>query len=133
MHLNELAIGVASALLEERRLGGAGADHGIRGVAEDSADSAGAENDGVRGERADFRGAQIHGADAARDASVVENSGEERPAFEFLHAVERFVTADLLIERVQQLLAGGGAGERGAIDRACRRSGENRAGPRECG
>src|SRR5215467_10827993 len=44
MNLDEFAIGVVHALLEERRLRGAGADHGVGGAAEDGADAASAEN-----------------------------------------------------------------------------------------
>ena len=41
MHLDEFAVGVVDALLEERRLRGAGADHGVGALAEDGADAAG--------------------------------------------------------------------------------------------
>ena len=115
MDLDEFAVGVIDALLEERGLRGAGADDGIGGAAENRADAAGAENRGVGRKGADFHRLQIHGADAAADAGVVDDGGEKRPAFEFVDFAFGFEAADLLIERVEQLLAGGGAGKRGAV------------------
>ena len=115
MNLNEFAVGVIDALLEESGLRGAGADDGIGGTAEDGAVAAGAEDDGVGGEGADFHGAQVHGADAAADAGIIDDGGEEGPAFVLADTAFGFVAADLLVEGVEQLLAGGGAGEGGAV------------------
>ena len=86
MDLNEFAVGVVDALLEQRGLRGAGADYGIGGAAEDGADAAGTENSGIRTEGADLHGLKVHGANAAADSSVIENGGEEGPAFVFLDA-----------------------------------------------
>ena len=49
------------------------------------------------------------------DALGVEDGGEELPAFVLLDLAVGFVAADLLVERVEELLAGGGAGEGGAV------------------
>ncbi len=54
-------------------------------------------------------------ADAAADAVLVDDGGEELPGFVLGDLAFGFVAAHLLIERVQQLLAGGGAGKRGAV------------------
>ena len=83
VNLDELAVGVIDALLEERGLRGAGADDGIRGAAENRADAAGAENHGVGGKGFHFHGAQIHGANAAADSAFVDYGGQKSPAFAF--------------------------------------------------
>ena len=64
---------------------------------------------------AQFHGAQIERGDAARGAFGVENGGQKLPALVLLDFAVGFVTADLLVERVEQLLAGGGAGKGGAV------------------
>ncbi len=113
--LDELAVGVEGALLVERGLGGAGADDGVGGLAEDGAVAAGADDDGVGGEGAGLHGAEVHGADAAAGAFAVEDGGEELPAFVLGDLAFGLVAADLLVERVEELLAGGGSGEGGAV------------------
>ena len=50
MDLDELAVGVVGALLEDGGLRGAGADDGVGALAEDGAVAAGGEDDGVGGE-----------------------------------------------------------------------------------
>ena len=116
VNLNEFAVGVIHALLEKRGLRRAGADYGIRRAAEDGADSAGAENRSVGGKGADFHGFQIHCADAAADARFVQHRGQERPAFVFFYLAFGLEAAHLFVEGVENLLAGSGAGECGAIE-----------------
>ncbi len=70
---------------------------------------------GVGGEGADLHGAEVHGGDAAADAVVVEHGGEELPALVLGDRAFGLVAADLFVERVEELLAGGGAGEGGAL------------------
>ncbi len=115
MDLDELAVGVEGALLVEGGLGGAGADDGIGGLSEDGSVAAGADDDGVGGEGAGLHGAEIHGADAAGGAFGVEDGGEELPAFVFGDLAFGFVAADLFVESVEELLAGGRSGEGGAV------------------
>ncbi len=115
MHLDELAVGVERALLIQRRLRRSGADHRVRGLAEDGAVAAGGHDDGFGREGAHFHGAQIHGADAVADALVVDDRGEKFPGFVLGNFAFGFVAAHLLVERVEQLLAGGGAGEGGSV------------------
>ncbi len=74
-----------------------------------------ADDDGVGGEGADLHGAEVHGDDAAADAVGVEDGGEELPALVLGDLALGLVAADLLVERVEELLAGGGAGEGGAV------------------
>src|SRR5437879_1735701 len=71
--LDEFAIGVVSALLVQRGLCRAGADDGISGLAEDRADTASGDDEGIAGEGADFHSPQVHCADAAANAIAVEN------------------------------------------------------------
>ncbi len=115
MNLDQLAVGVVHALLEDGRLRRAGADHGVGALAEDGADAAGRQDDGVSWEGAQLHGAQVQGGDAAADALGVENGGEELPALVLLDLAFGLVAAHLLIERVEQLLPGGGAGKGGAV------------------
>ena len=83
--------------------------------AEDRADTAGGDDDGVGREGTHFHGAQIHGANAAADAVGIEHGGEEFPVLELSNLAFGLVPAHLLVERVEKLLAGGGAGEGGAV------------------
>ncbi len=115
VNLNELAVRVVAALLVERGLRRPGAHDRVGRLAEDGANAAGRDDDGVGGESADFHTAQVHRADAAADAVSVEHGGEKLPVLVFLYLALGFVAADLLVERVEKLLACGCAGERGAI------------------
>ena len=115
MDLDEFAVGVVRALLEDGGLRRAGADDGVGALAEDGADAAGGEDDGVGREGAQLHGAQVERGDAAADALGVEDGGEEFPAFVLLDLAFGFVAAHLLVERVEKLLAGGGAGKGGAV------------------
>ena len=119
MDLDELAVGVVRALLVERRLRRASADHRVGGLAEDGPDAAGADDDRVRGEGAHLHRAQVQSADAAADAVGIEHGGEELPALVLFDLAVGLVAADLLVERVEQLLAGGCPGEgRALVERA---------------
>src|SRR5262249_27033340 len=72
-------------------------------------------DDGIGREGTDLHGPQIHGADAATDAIRIEHRAQKFPVLIFLDATFRLVAPDLLIESVEKLLSGGGAGECGAI------------------
>ena len=58
---------------------------------------------------------RFEGGDAARDAFGVEDGGEKLPALVLVDVAVGLVAADLLVERVEKLLAGGGAGKGGAV------------------
>src|ERR1700691_179402 len=115
MNLNKFSVRVVAALLIERGLRRSRAYHGIGGLAEDGADPAGGYNDGIGGERADFHGAQIHRADAASDAVSVEHGGEKFPVLVLFYLAFGLVAANLLVERIEKLLSGGGSGKSGAV------------------
>ena len=117
MNLNELTIRVVNALLKKRGLRRAGANHGIRGAAENRADASGAEYCRVARKRADLHRLQIHDADAAANAAVIKNRGQKSPALEFPNFILGLETADLLVERVKQLLAGGCSGKSCAMEK----------------
>ena len=115
VNLDEFSVGVIDALLKESGLRGTGANDGVGGLAEDGANAAGAEDGGVGGEGFDFHGAEIHGGNATGDAGIIDDRGEEGIAFVFFDLALGFVAADLLIESVEKLLAGGGSGEGSAV------------------
>src|SRR6266446_4836508 len=115
MNLNELAVRVVTALLIESRLRRSRAHHRVGGLAEDGANAAGCDDDGVGREGAHFHRSQIHRADAAANAVRVEHGRKKLPVLVLLYLAFGFVTADLLVESIEKLLAGGCSGERGAI------------------
>ncbi len=119
MHLYEFAVGVKASLLVKRGLRGASADHRVGRLAKDCTDATGGHDQSIAGEGADFHGAQVHGAYATTGLVVVEDCAQEFPVLVFLDATFRFVTPDLLIKRIEKLLAGGGAGKsRAMVQRA---------------
>ena len=75
-------------------------------LAENSADAAGAHDDGVGGKGLYLHVAEVHGGDAAADAVFVKHGGHELPAFVLGDAAFGLVAADLLVEAVEELLAG---------------------------
>src|ERR1700722_15648147 len=107
MHLNEFAVRVVAALLIKRGLRRAGTNHGIRRLAKYRAVAPGGNHDSVRGKSAHFHAAQVHGANTATDAASIEHRGEEFPVLVFFYFPFGFVTPNLLVERVEELLAGG--------------------------
>src|ERR1700722_4387802 len=115
MNLDELSVGVVTALLIQRGLGGPGADHRDGRLAKDGSAATGSNDDGVGGEGADFHGAQIHRADAAADALSIENGGEKFPVLVLFYFAFGLVAAHLLVERVEKLLAGSGSRKSGAV------------------
>src|SRR3981081_2566396 len=54
-------------------------------------------------------------ADTAADAASVEHGRKKLPVLVLLHFAFGLVAADLLVERVEKLLAGSCSGERGAV------------------
>src|SRR5581483_9876244 len=112
MDLDELTIGVEGSLLVKGGLRRSRADHRVRGLAEDGADTPGRDDDRVIRKSTYFHGAEIHGADSAAGAVGVEHHGEEFPMFVLQDLADRFMTAHLLVEGIQQLLTGGCPGKR---------------------
>ncbi len=115
MYLDEFAVGVIRALLIQRRLRRPSADHGIGGLAENGAVSAGGDDDRLGGEGDDFHAAQVHGADAAANAVLIHHAGEEFPTLVLGDLALGLVAAHLFIERIKKLLPGGRAGKGGTV------------------
>src|SRR5690349_341369 len=115
MDLDEFAVSIEAALLVERGLRGAGADHRIGRLAEDRADAACGHNDGISGEGADLHGAKIDSTNATAGAIPIEHRAQKFPVLIFGDLAFRLVAAHLLIERVKQLLPGGGSRKRRAM------------------
>ena len=115
MDLDELSVGVVRALLVQRRLRRSRTHHRVRGLAEDGADAACSDNDRFGGKDDDFHAAQVHGADAAADAVLVDDARKELPALVLGNLALGLVAAYLLVQRIQKLLSSGGAGESRAI------------------
>src|ERR1700730_2207562 len=115
MNLNKFAVGVIASLLIKRRLRRTSAHHRVGGPAEDGPDAARSHDDSVGRESANFHGSQIHGANAATDVAGIKDGGEKFPVLKFLHFAFGLVAPHLLVERVEELLTGGSAGESSAI------------------
>ncbi len=115
VHLDELAVGVEGALLIDGAGRRARVDHRVGRQPEDQAGAAGRQDDGIGGEGPDRHALHVLGDDAAAGARVVEDGAEELPVLVLVHQVARFLAAHLLVERVQQLLPGGGAREGRAV------------------
>ena len=115
MNLNKFAIRVIATLLVKRRLSRSSAHHGVGRLAEDCANAAGGDDDGVGRKGAHFHGAQVHSADTAADVIGIEHRRKKFPVLVLFHFAFGFVAADLFVERVQQLLSGSCAGEGSAI------------------
>src|SRR4029077_6389854 len=113
--LDKLAVRVIAALLVQSGLRRSGTHYRIRGLAEDGANAAGRDDDGVGREGADFHTAQVHRADAAADAVSVEHGREKFPVLVLLHLAFGLVAAHLLVEGVEKLLSGRRSGECGAV------------------
>ncbi len=116
MDLDELAVGVEAALLIERGLRRAGADDGIGGLAEDGA--ACRRWQMMMASAGKVRISMVRRSMALmprQTCCAVEDGGEELPVLVLGYFAFGFVAADLLVEGVEKLLAGGGSGEGGAV------------------
>ena len=114
--LDELAVGVVGALLVDGGLRGAGADDGVGGLAEDGPMPPVADDDGVGGEGAESPWCAGPCAQMPRQTPLPSRTAERNSQPSYLVTLPSdFVAADLLVERVEELLAGGGAGEGGAV------------------
>src|SRR5713226_6719984 len=115
MHLDELAVRVVAALLIERRLCRPSADHGVRRLPKDGANSTSRDDDRIRREGAYLHRTQVHRADATTDAVAVEHGGQKLPVLVLPDLAFGLVAPHLLIERVKKLLARGSAGKSRAV------------------
>ena len=115
MDLQELGVAELRTLLIDGGDGGAVADRRRRAAAVDLARAARREDDDVSGERDDLHRVHVLRDDAAADAVLVLDDADELPELVLFHAALDFPAADLLVERVEELLARRGAGEAGAL------------------
>src|SRR4029077_17929879 len=115
MNLDELAVRVVAALLIKRGLRRSGTHYRICRLAEDRAYASGRNDDGVGRESAHFHRSQIHRADTAADVGSVEHGRKKFPVLVLLYFAFGLIAADLLVESVEKLLAGGCSGKCGAV------------------
>ncbi|MNO58965.1 hypothetical protein D3C76_495410 [compost metagenome] len=106
MNLNEFAVGVMHALLIDSTGSCSGVDDRVRCFAKNNPGTAARQNHGIRREGLNLHGFEILGTDAAAHALVVQNDREEFPVLAFGDHAFSFPAANLLIQCIQQLLAG---------------------------
>ena len=113
--LDELAVAVVGAVHVGGGRGRARVDDAVGAAAEQEPRPARGHDHGRCGERARAHAAEVqrHEPDAA--AGVVAREPNELPALVLAHEPRGLMPAHLLVERVEELLAGRGAGERGAM------------------
>ena len=139
VYLDELAITENRSLLIGDRSGRAGRDGTVGAATEHHAETAGRQDHRIGGEGFHPHIVHVLGHDAATLAVIVENQADKFPLFKFLDQFLLFVAPHLLIQYVQQLLTGTGAGERGPgmfgaaegtqVEQSFRRTGEHHAHP----
>ena len=115
MDLDELSIRVQRALHVRPARGGPGVDDGIRAPAKDNARSARGEHHRGRGNGADLHGAQVHRHGAHTAPLAIAHHAQPLPILVLGDLALGFVAADLLVQRVEQLLSGGRPREGGAV------------------
>src|SRR5215217_4857088 len=115
MDLDKLAVRISRALLVTRRDSAAGTDHRVRRFAEDETWTTGRNDHCVSRKRFQLERLQVHRDQSATDLMVVEHERQHFPVFKLPDFPVHFVTSNLFVERVKQLLSGRGSGERGAV------------------
>jgi hypothetical protein len=110
-HLDELAVGVDRPFEVRAAGGGAGVDDRVRRAAEDDARAAGSQHHRLGGMA---RTSMVRRSMATLPTQRPDPSFTipATPSTRTCHLPVRLEAADLLVERVEQLLAGGGPGER---------------------
>src|SRR5215831_14358592 len=103
------------ALLVAGRDGAAGADHRVGRLAEDQSRPAGRHNYGVSWEGLQFQRLQIHCDETTAYLMAVHDERHHLPRLILRYLAADFVAPHLFIERVEQLLSGGSAGEGGTV------------------
>ncbi len=115
MDLNELSIAVLGAGPIGAAGGSAGANHRHRRAAIDQSAAARSDDHGIGRKAAYLHRHEVLTHTAAADAIFVEDGRQEIPVFELPDLSLYCPAAHLIVEGVQQLLAGGGAGKGGSL------------------
>ena len=115
MNLDELGVADVCALLIDSGNSRAVADRRSRAATEHLAGAARREDNDVGGERLDLHRVHVLRDDAAADAVLVLDDADEFPELILLDAALDFPTANLLVERIEELLTRRRAGETGAL------------------
>ena len=116
--LDELTVGIPRPRLIAPAGRGARAHHRVRTLAEDHAAAAGRDDHRLRSEGANLHGADVLGDDPDAPAPRIvrlQHRPEELPVLVLVDLALRFGSANLLIQRVEQLLAGSRSGKMGAL------------------
>lgn len=113
--LHHFGVSVVDALLVADGNRRAGIDDGVGGSAEDDSVSAGTHDHGVGRERFDGHVTEVLGDDSFSNVFRIFDEANEIPAFIFFDGAAGFKSSHLLIEGVQKLLSGGGAGVCGSV------------------
>ena len=113
--LNHFGVTVMDSLLVADAYGRAGIDDRVGRASEDQAVSAGTHDGGVAGDRLDAHGSEVLGDNSAAGVFRVFDDAEKFPAFVFFDEAGDFPAADLLIEGIEKLLAGGCSGVGGPV------------------
>src|SRR5215217_564278 len=115
MDLNKLAVRISRALLVTRRNGAAGADHRVGRLSEDETRTTSRDDHGISRKRSQFERLQVHRDQSTTDLMIVEHERHHLPVFKFPYFAVNFVTTNLFVQGVEQLLAGRSSGERSAV------------------
>jgi hypothetical protein len=116
MDLNEFGVGIFRAGLKGAAGGAAGAGHRHRRAAVDQSASARGDHHRVGRKGADLHRHHVLGHDAAAHASAVDHRGQVVQGLVDFHFALDAPAAHLIVQRIEQLLAGRGAGKRGALE-----------------
>ncbi len=114
MNLDHLRVAISCPGLIAARDGAAGADDGHGAFAEDQSIAAGGHDDRIGAKRANLHRAHVLGDDSNARA-IFKDRPEKFPELVLIDAIFAFPAAGLLIEGIEQLLAGGGAGKKRAL------------------
>ncbi|MNI28010.1 hypothetical protein D3C73_817710 [compost metagenome] len=106
MDLNEFTVGVMHSLLVYSAGSRSGVDDRVRCFAKNNAGTAARQNHRIRREGLNLHRLEILGTDAAAYAFIIQDHREEFPVLAFGDQAFGFPAAHLLIQRIQQLLAG---------------------------
>src|SRR5262249_15865134 len=112
---NKLTIGVFDALLVKGRLRAASANDGVCRFTKDQSDAASGQDYGIRRKCLYLKRSQIHRRQTAAMTVVVLNHLKHFPMLKLANQTFGFVTPNLFVQSIQQLLSGRSTGKCGAV------------------